>query len=125
MHINRATATVLESEGVDISNLTVADEPVKLARGTLTASYANEWSVRDPVDNKIVIAWSVEEGYPWTEKTIKIMERMGQDLGCLKTVYVPREELSNTKWPHGLVFAHNNNRGGCWSAVGQVKGRLQ
>ena len=48
---------------------------------------------------------------------------MGQDLGCLKTVYVPREELSNTKWPHGLVFAHNNNRGGCWSAVGQVKGR--
>ena len=51
------------------------------------------------------------------------MERMGQDLGCLKTVYVPREELSNTKWPHGLVFAHNNNRGGCWSAVGQVKGR--
>lgn len=122
MHINRATAVQLESQGVDTSTLTIADEKVPVGRGTLVDAYANEWSVRDPADNKIVIAWSVEQGYPWTEKTIQIMERMGRDLGCLKTVYVPREELATTQWPHGLMFAHNANNGGCWSALGQVSG---
>merc|ERR1712123_557388 len=122
MHINRATAVQLESQGVDTSNLTIADDKVPTGQGSLVDAYANEWSVRDPADNKIVIAWSVEDNYPWTEKTIAIMERMGRDLGCLKTVYVPREELASTQWPHGLMFANRANNGGCWSALGQVSG---
>ena len=61
MHINRGIAAQLESQGVDISNMTIAEEAVPIGRGTHNKQYANEWTVRDPADNKIVIAWTVEQ----------------------------------------------------------------
>ena len=40
----------------------------------------------DEADGKIVIPWSVMEGYPYEQILTVTMEEMNRDLGCIKVI---------------------------------------
>ena len=85
----------------------------------------NKWNVRDPVDNKIVVPFSFMSGYPATyrQAAIDATTRMNEDLGCLKTVFVPEEELATTSFTNGIFIAWQDfTGGGCYSALGKAPG---
>ena len=80
--------------GVDIGGMEAQVGSVgKSLRGTI---HHNKWDVRDPVDNKIVVPYTFHADFPETFKNAALAawERMNSDLGCVKTVYVPEEQVT-------------------------------
>lgn len=47
------------------------------------------------------------------------MERIGRDLGCIRTVNDPVLALSEGKWKYGIVFMKGES---CFSAMGKFPG---
>ena len=75
---------IFEDNGIDTSHLHVAYssldgnwERTRRARATLDGEFYNEWSEVDPADGKIVIPWSVMEGYPYESEAELAMESLG------------------------------------------------
>ena len=69
----------LKSQGIDTSNLIVAEPTIGLRnprgrRGTL--NWTNDWIQTDPSDGKVVIAWSMMEDYPYKDETTKFMAEL-------------------------------------------------
>ena len=66
---------IFEESGIDTSHLNVANSQLRgqnwnsrgtrLSRATLSDDHFNEWFEIDPSDGKIVIPWSVMDGYPY------------------------------------------------------------
>ena len=56
----------------------------------------NKWSVTDE-DGKIAIPFSFHSNFSTfdEERVIQVMSRMNDDLGCLKTIHVPKSEILN------------------------------
>ena len=100
------------------------DKVIIKARGTLEDNNRyDEWTQIDEGDDKIVIAWSVMEDYPYENETTEFMASISQDLGCLKTVKVERSDLASTEWTQGIIFVWETHADGrCWSTLGQRDG---
>ena len=52
------------------------------------------------------------------------MERMGKDLGCIKTVKIEREYLNSTIWKQGILFYWDQNATSSRSYVGLLPGGI-
>ena len=78
IHYNINEIERLKAQGIDTSSFIVAEPTVGIRgsrgpRATYTETYANEWRQTDPVDGKIVIAWSMMEDYPYKNETTQFM----------------------------------------------------
>ena len=79
IHYNMNEIQKLKSQGIDTSNLIVAEPTIGLRnprgrRGTL--NWTNDWIQTDPSDGKVVIAWSMMEDYPYKDETTKFMAEL-------------------------------------------------
>ena len=88
IHYNINEIEKLKAQGIDTSGFIVAEPTVggqgsRGPRATYTETYANEWRQTDPVDGKIVIAWSMMEDYPYKNETTQFMA----DLRIVHTVF--------------------------------------
>ena len=79
-------------------------------RGATKLKPSQFWSQIDHGDNKIVIPWSTEEDYPLKTLLKHWMERLSKDLGCIKTMYIEREQLNSTIWKQGIIFIYDPNK---------------
>merc|ERR1712048_41639 len=85
------------------------------------------WHAED-TDGKIAIPFSFHRSFPENdqEKVIKAMKRLNDDLGCLKTIYVPKEDLldaTRNPWKNGIFFVWGSiGWSSCWSYVGLAPG---
>ena len=79
IHFNVNEIEKLKSQGIDTTNFIVAEPTYgtrsgRGPRGTL--NWTNDWIQSDPVDGKIVIAWSMMEDYPYKDETTKFMAEL-------------------------------------------------
>ena len=75
IHYNINEIERLKAQGIDTSGFIVAEPTVdsRRPRATYAETYANEWTQTDPVDGKIVVAWSMMEDYPYQSETTQFM----------------------------------------------------
>ena len=78
IHYNINEIERLKAQGIDTSGFIVAEPTVggqgsRGPRATYAETYANEWRQADPVDGKIVVAWSMMEDYPYKNETTQFM----------------------------------------------------
>ena len=93
----------------------------RIKRGATKMEPSRFWSQIDEGDNKIVIPWSIEEGHPYKAALKLWMDILSKDLGCMKTMFIEREQLNSTIWKQGILFIHDQNNN-CESYVGVVPG---
>ena len=79
IHFNVNEIEKLKSQGIDTTNFIVAEPNYgtrsgRGPRGTL--NWTNDWIQSDPVDGKIVIAWSMMDDYPYKDETTKFMAEL-------------------------------------------------
>ena len=79
IHFNVNEIQKLKSQGIDTTNFVVAEPTYDARRGRGprgTLNWTNDWIQSDPVDGKIVIAWSMMEDYPYKDETTKFMAEL-------------------------------------------------
>lgn len=79
IHFNVNEIQKLKSQGIDTTNFLVAEPTYGTRRGRGprgTLNWTNDWIQSDPVDGKIVIAWSMMEDYPYKDETTKFMAEL-------------------------------------------------
>ena len=71
--IERLKAQGIDTSGFIVAEPTVDDRAPRGPRATYAETFANEWTQTDPVDGKIVIAWSIMEDYSYKNETTQFM----------------------------------------------------
>ena len=83
------------------------------------------WNETDAEDGKIVVPYTFHANFPWREEVNAAISEMNDDLGCIKIVHVPEEQVSMNGAPFtfGIVVAFEDVTGsGCYSAIGIAPG---
>ena len=79
----------------------------------------HNWTQRNN-EGQVTVPWTVDGFSPKNMNELLLgMSWMEDQIGCMKFPHIPRKNLKETQWKHGVIFVWNNYRV-CSSAVGQM-----